>query len=683
MQRKTGFPKADKIIGFYQHADAFWESVLFCMTPRFSLLLSFLAKRKKVFSLFVFSFMVSFPFLMYAQDNPPVYSWAQLLDQGKTDPAKEADRTALINQARELAKAPIIRRAKTLADVGQNRTWLDGRANALEDEIRESFALAMSDFGACNTLSNELPLLAAAHRLTGEASFLDRTVAQLEEMTTWSPLQRPGWTLYAPGNRLPADGKDGNWLATGCGVRGIADTLETLPDGALTPELKTKLFALLEKEVAGVVDDWQTKRPWFVSSNNPVTNQWVLPTEGLIRACLVLGTEKHRDAYELGVKNLMAALDAHGPKGEFEEGFGYASFTVTSLLNAAHAMAVAGDRRAIDHPFLKNFSTWLVHHFQPGKMVVNCFDAGDAYDAAERTRPLLSLLAVCTSSPVARWALANQVSGPSDDLPGLAAKALPPAGPETAPPHFAYYDRATRVNWRSSWEPDASGVWVRGGHTLDQHDHQDRGHVNFIAHGRPILIEAGTPAYHHPRMMTEYTPGVGHNVLQLGTATAEGSAKAGELIQPPGWQKAHGIAPIRVDKLDETGGTVMVDGTACYDNLTRWLRTVQWDADSMKITDEVVLANDKQDIVLFRWHLGAEETVTISGEGKKYTVTCPNIEILLEADALISVTQHFAPDNTLAGHTSEDNPKNIHTCVVVRSAQPAPSLHLTTEITAR
>ncbi|HPO13824.1 MAG TPA: heparinase II/III family protein [Candidatus Hydrogenedentes bacterium] len=612
-----------------------------------------------------------------------MYSWAQLLDQGRNDPAKDTDRSALIDKARELAKEPIIRRAKTLADVGQNRTWLDGRANALEDEIRELFALAMSDFGACSTLMNELPLLAAAYRLTGDASFLNRTVVQLEEMTSWSPLQRPGWTLYAPGHRLPADGKDGNWLATGCGVRCIADTLETLPEGALNADLKERLFALLEKEIAGVVDDWQTKRPWFVRSNDPITNQWVLPTEGLVRACLVLGVEKHRDAYELGVKNLLAALDAHGPKGEFEEGFGYASFTVTSLLNVAHAMAVAGDRRAIDHPFLKNFSMWLVHHFQPGKMVINCFDAGGAYDAAERTRPLLSLLAVCTGSPAARWALANQVGGPSDDLPGLAAKALPPVGPDAAPPLFAYYDRATRVNWRSSWDPDASGVWVRGGHTLDQHDHQDRGHVNFIAHGRPILIEAGTPAYHHPRMMTEYTPGVGHNVLQLGTATAEGSAKAGELIQPPGWQKAHGIAPIRVDKLDETGGTVMVDGTACYDNLTHWLRTVQWDAASMKITDEAVLDEKNPDIVLFRWHLGIEDPVTISGEGKTFTVTFLNTEIHLEADGPLTVTQHPAPDNTLAGHTSDDTPKNNHTCLVLQTTQPVPTFHLTTEITAR
>ena len=196
--------------------------------------------------------------------------------------------------AREAADLPIVRRAHTLEDVGKNRTWLDGRANALEDEIRETFALAMSDFAACNLLATELPLLAAAYRMTGEAVFRDRVMAQLRESADWTPLQRPGWTLYSPGHRLPSDGKDGNWLATGCGVRAIADTLELLPAGTVDDALVKRLHALLEGEVAGVVDDWETRRPWFVRGNNPITNQWVLPTEGLVRACLLLGVDAHR-----------------------------------------------------------------------------------------------------------------------------------------------------------------------------------------------------------------------------------------------------------------------------------------------------------------------------------------------------------------------------------------------------
>ncbi|MBN2310650.1 MAG: hypothetical protein JXR94_16885, partial [Candidatus Hydrogenedentes bacterium] len=364
----------------------------------------------------------------------PVMEWAALVDRAREDPGSAQACEALVADAREAAAEPIVRRVYTLEDVGRHRTWLDGRSNALEDEIRETFALAMSDFAACNTLAGELPLLAAGFRLTGDEALRARIAEQLEEMASWMPLQRPGWTCYAPGHRLPEDGKDGNWLATGCGVRAMGDTLGLLPEGAIDPALRARLEEVLRGEVAGVVDDWATNRSWFVRSGNAITNQWVLPTEGLVRACLVLGVDEHKDAYELGVANLLKALDAHGEAGEFEEGVGYASFTLTSMLHAAHAMAVAGDRRAIDHPFLKRFPVWLVHHAQPGDLIINCFDAGAGYGAAERLRPLLTLIAACTASPTARWGLDALCGEPSGDLAGLAARALPPVGVEGAPP---------------------------------------------------------------------------------------------------------------------------------------------------------------------------------------------------------------------------------------------------------
>ena len=615
-----------------------------------------------------------------AADKPAVSGWGSLLDAVQSDPALEPACADLVANAREIAATPIVRRANTLAEVGTNRTWLDGRSMALEDEIRETFALAMSDFAACNTVAKELPMLAAAYRLTGEAAILDRVVEQLKEMASWSPLQRPGWSCYAPGHRLPSDGKDGNWLATGCGVRAISNTLDLLPDSALDDALLARLDTLLEAEVAGVVDDWRTERSWFISSNNPITNQWVLPTEGLVEACLILGVDDHRDAYELGVKNLLMALDAHGSQGEFEEGVGYASFTVTSMLQAAHAMAAAGDRRAIDRPFLAQFPTWLVHHLQPGDMRINCFDAGGAQNAAADMKPLLSLIGVCTNSPVARWALNHQTDGPSDDLPGLAARGLTPVGEDAAPALFAHYERATRVNWRDSWDANGAGVWVRGGHPTDQHDHQDRGHVNFIHHGRPILIEAGTPAYHHKLMMTHYTTGVGHNVLQLGTAFPELLGDAGEHVSLPGWQKRGGVAPITVNRLDVEGGDVLVDGTACYEGLEGWHRKVSWNADGLTVNDEVTLDGESKQEILFRWHLGTENDATIDGESTRYTVSWPDAVMTIEGSALLSLSQVKLPDNTLAGHTSGEDPGNEHTCLVVQTAAPVTSATITVKV---
>jgi len=588
--------------------------------------------------------------------------WSQLLEVAKRDPGLQTAREALTAKAREVAQSPIVRRVYHLDDVGKYRTWLDGRSRALEPETKEIFALAMSDTGTCNIAAAELPLLAAAYRLTGEDAFRARAAEQLDEMTTWSPLQRPGWTCFQPGNRLPPDGKDGNWLATGTGVRAIADALDLLPAGALEAALRRRLDSLLAAEIVLVVDDWRTKRPWFVKGDNPITNQWMLPTEGLVRACLVLGAEAQRDAYELGVHNALRALNAHGAAGEFEEGIGYAAYTVTSMLHTARAMAAAGDRRAIERPFLRNFPTWMAHHLQPGGMLINCFDAGSAR-AVGNLRPVLSLLAVCTGSAVARWALANSVGGPSEDLAGLLCRALPPVEVE-APPLFAAYERATRVNWRDSWENLASGVWVRGGHALDQHDHFDRGHVNFISRGRPILIEAGTPAYHNPRLNSHYSSAVGHNVLQVGEALPR-----------------KGVAPIAVARLDATGGDVIVDPTACYDGVSRWRRRVVWSAGELRVTDQVSLAPGHTDAILFRWHLGTTAEVSIAGSGKKSTVHWADAEMTLEGTAPLAVTHEMLPDNTLAERGwDETSPEPTHACILVRTAAPVGGMKLTTTV---
>jgi hypothetical protein len=391
----------------------------------------------------------------------------------------------------------------------------------------------------------------------------------------------------------------------------------------------------------------------------------VLPTEGLVRACLVLGREKHPKQYELGVGNLMAALDAQGSEGEFCEGIGYATFTVDSMLHAAHAMAAAGDRRALDHPFLRRFPTWMAEHLQPGRFRVNCFDAGGARTprADEGLRGLLSLFVLLTDDPVARWSLERQFSGPSDDLVGLLALAT--RGSRREPPCFAVYDGARRVNWRGSWADDSSGVWVRGGHPLDGHDHHDRGHVNFIYRGKPILIEAGTPSYDNPRIHTEYSTVVGHNVLEV-----------------PGTSTKKTPAPIEVRRLDAAGGEVVVDPTAGYASLERWQRGVRWTDGEVNVVDAVRFPPDKPSLAVFRWHLGTRDEVTISGAGTRFVVTWNDARIALESSVPIAVATELLPDNTVAlGEKS--GPDHLHRCLLIRTEAPCDTWTLKTGVVGR
>jgi hypothetical protein len=248
-----------------------------------------------------------------------------------------------------------------------------------------------------------------------------------------------------------------------------------------------------------------------------------------------------------------------------------------------------------------------------------------------------------------------------------------------APPTFGAYQRATRVNWRDSWDDNGTGVWVRGGNKLDGHDHQDRGHVNFILHARPILIEAGTPSYDTPDMLSHYTSGAGHNVLQIGTLPPPriGQFKVDQHVRVPGWQKPACVAPITVRRLDATQGDVQVDGTACYDGLQAWTRSVSWNAAELHVHDKVALAKGEE-VIQFRWHLGTDDPVRIEGQGLHFTIAWPGAKLTLAASTPLTVSQETMPDNTLKTVPWQNFHPNLHTCLVVRSAGKVKSLELNT-----
>ena len=606
-----------------------------------------------------------------------VMSWAESVDHVYKDPWMASSITRFLAAAEKVACSPIVQRVYQLADVGvKGRTWLDGRTWQAAPAVRECFALAMSDMNTAAALHSELPMLAAAYRLSGESRFLDRILAQLEEAVSWSPLQRPGWTRYEKDSRPFTDPKgDGNWLATGWGVVGIVDALQLLPESAVPDALLGKLKALLATEIVSCVDDWTVRRPWFYhhQHENPFTNQWVFPTVGFLRASLYLGREQHQAAYELGIAHLIRSLNAYGVEGAFVEGMGYGAGTVTLLLHAARATALAGDRRLVDHPFLVNFAGWLVQHYQPAGHFINSFDAfGAAAHPLKNgkrdsgNKNLLALAALSTDSADARWAMAQlEVNEPDNLMSFLAQTQHPPLG--YVPPLWAKYEQAARVNWRSSWAEDASGVWVRGGHKDDQHDHPDRGHVNFIFHGKPLLIEAGTPAYHNPRIKTDYASGRGHNVLQVGE-------------QLP---VSRSVAPITVQRLDTEGGSVMVDATGSFKTgVQRWVRQVSWTADELSVADDIKI--EQPEVLLFRWHLGTAAVPEITPTGSGYSVVWPDGLLTVSSDIALLVQVEPMPDHTLCKREWLDPDfDHLHSCLVIKTANPVVEVEIKMNICGR
>ena len=84
-----------------------------------------------------------------------------------------------------------------------------------------------------------------------------------------------------------------------------------------------------------------------------------------------------------------------------------------------------------------------------------------------------------------------------------------------------------------------------------------------------------------------------------------------------GWQEKR-IAPMSVQGLNAAGGRVKVDATGCYEGLARWRRTVAWSDRALVVEDDVGLA-DQPEVVLFHWHLGTSQEVTIRGDGTRAT----------------------------------------------------------------
>jgi len=621
-----------------------------------------------------------------------------LIRLAASDASVQKQVDAIIKKARDTTALPLVQRAGSLKEL-QNperkrigdidaRTWNVQKKDPRKAEI---FALAMSDLSTCGLVVRELPLLAAAYRLTHDQIFLDRIVAQLREMVAWDPLQRHGWELYTADHNLPPDGNDGVWLATGDGLIAIGQTLDLLPAGSLPTDLRAQIQKQLEREIGYIVHDWTHAVPWFVREESVGCNQYVVPSAGLVVACVAAGRAEHEGAYELGVANLTKTLAALGEDGSASEGFTYALDWTAPFLNmAAIAAADTGDQRLASAPFLKHFPLWLAQCFQPGENVITCFDNyGGARGLYPTKVETITRMAGLTGSPYLAWLLRNEFHSLSKDLFGLLSLEIPPDAAK-APPLWGSYSRSTWAVWRSSWTDDASGVWVRGRNPIDGHAHWDAGHVNFIAHGLPVLIEAGTSGYNDDLKEKYYDSLIGHNVLQIG-----------DEILPP----RKNSVPITVNRLDETGGDIVVEAGTSYPQATRWTRKVVWNASEMKVTDTVELREPSA--LQFRWHLASEQPLAITPgktsaqaqlpagimkfpgwigklpermdwtPPKEDIVPSPQVAISVEADQPIQVSQEQNFDHVVKFRDW----RHKHATLVVRPAEPVRKLTVTTTFT--
>lgn len=533
-----------------------------------------------------------------------------------------------------------------------------------------TYALAMSDCAQADFLREHGVQLAIAAAYLQRQDMIDRCVEILREVAKWRPLQRPGWTLYEDGRRMPPGG-DGVFLATSWGVGGIVDMLTVLGD-RVPADLRDRLRGLLREEVATIARDWADRRPWYVSGRAVASNQWAEPNVALVRACLFLGDEGLRDAYELGAENLAATLAASGQDGAFLEGVGYAQMTMGSVCDAVAEMQRAGDARLASMPFMRGFWRWFLHMHMPGRRLVNCFDSKvSELPAWAITTPLGALVsaAIASGDPEALPALRSMFPEGNSTPAGIAyaaaisgVRAGPPA---SSIPAFAHFPSERVVAWRSRFEPPsarqtAMGVWVRGGSTDERnHAHRDQGHVSVYAGDRVVLMECGSPDYADPDYDPKYAEAAGHSIMQLGEVRPRGTPVD---------------APLTVRRLDAQGGAVEVDSTRAYLSAARCVRIVEWDSAGKVAIDDSVELRSAADAGAewYRFHLGASEAVTIAGSGREWSVAWPGCRMRITASLPVSVEQCEWPDRTARPYR--------HRALRVRSPGAETRLELRTEL---
>ncbi|MFV2069412.1 MAG: hypothetical protein ACC645_20810 [Pirellulales bacterium] len=71
--------------------------------------------------------------------------------------------------------------------------------------------------------------------------------------------------------RQPARSRRQGWKLAGDRVRRPGHHHHARHHGR-PGEFRAEFKELLAAEIEGVVDDWKTKRPWFVRTNNAITN---------------------------------------------------------------------------------------------------------------------------------------------------------------------------------------------------------------------------------------------------------------------------------------------------------------------------------------------------------------------------------------------------------------------------
>ncbi len=568
--------------------------------------------------------------------------WATVIANAYTAP----NTTSMLNQIRELSRRPSLRDVKkyvrpaTLEEIPPE--ILDASVATLPIGRREIYGLSLADCAQVSYLMTSGVMFAVDAKASMDPAQIAMSIAMLEEINQkYIPLQRPGYTAIYPTVAVTAEG-DGVWLATGWGISAIVDILEVLGD-SVSADLRARLDAQLRDEVKRIVIDWRDQRPWFVKSRCVVTNQWVVPTIGLIKACLFLKDPQLLPAYNLGIENLLAFLRVQGSAGEYLEGLTYAEMSLIEVHDIIGSINKIGDMRCANFPFVENNWKWFAQMYMPGAMLVNCSDSPrSALPHYCMTVPLASLCSAAMSSmdPNARSMMHFLYPNPQPIASHNAVKfgafirTESPNASFATLPTFAYFPNQQLVTWRSEFQPvqspqTALGLWMKGGTLSEMHTHREQGQLSVYCGERVVLMNCGTPSYSDADYERSASA-AGSNIMQVGEVLPHGQAV---------------FAPLTVNQLDSSGGSVSIDSSSAYVGAI-CTRDITWNiSGQIQIKDQVSFNQlVPSQTEFYKFHTGSDVLVQITGSGKNWIVAWQGVSMSITTTENVIIEQSTEKD---------------------------------------
>ena len=462
-------------------------------------------------------------------------------------------------------------------------THLPGRNPAQAKQAnRDSFI--------CQAAGRRLLRAALAHLITGDTSFRDSALRQLESL--FDPEQWPEWTeKSARRPDFPAN------LRTGMLGQSVALAYDWL-HAALDAAQRRWIADGLTRYAIEPYRQSLANNVWWAHANN---NWQAVIVGGLGIVGMALDADHPRSAelIEFADARMSDYLQIFGEAGEFNESVGY----VGSMSWPIIYFSVQRDHRGDgDDPLARwpfpEACYWQMYMTQPpGRTVL----FGDGWVNAPARVDYISAVAAGAREPVLQWLFEQYYEPDGDDpLPLVwydpTLQSAPPDG--RLPRGRAYHAHGKIVSSRSSWDAAsaASVVHAKAGRERN-HEHHDMGQVCIDGHAQRLIVDLGAPSFYPPDFFSRETrwhyynaAAHGHNVLTFGgrEMNDERQVDRGRIVE--------------CEFDDARGGWWRMDTTDAYDEAVRRVRrtVVHLLPNVVAVLDEATLAQPER--ISLRWH---------------------------------------------------------------------------------